>query len=68
MNRSLWQGIILLAFLVFGFLHAYDNMYPSAHVLFPFGGLVSIYSVITEGTIVHRTHGSSLFLKVVVVS
>jgi len=67
MNRSLWQGIILLTFLVFGFLHAYDNIYPSAHALCPFGGLVSIYSVITEGTFVHRTHGSSLFLMVAVI-
>jgi len=67
MNRSLWQGIILLTFLVFGFLHAYDNIYPSAHALCPFGGLVSIYSVVTEGAFVHRTHGSSLFLMVAVI-
>jgi len=67
MNRTLWQGIILLTFLVFGFLHAHDNIYPSAHALCPFGGLVSIYSVIAEGTFVHRTHGSSLFLMVAVI-
>lgn len=66
MNRTLWQGTVLAVFLAFAFLHAFDNLYPSAHALCPFGGLVSLYSIVTEGTFVHRTHGSSLFLFVAV--
>ncbi len=67
MNRSLWQGILVASFLVFAFLHAFDNIYPSAHALCPFGGLVSLYSLFTEGTFVYRTHGSSLFLFLAIV-
>ncbi len=66
MNRTLWQGAVLAVFLAFAFLHAFDNLYPSAHALCPFGGLVSFYSIVTEGTFVHRTHGSSLFLFIAV--
>ena len=67
MNRSLWQFILVVVFLAFAFLHAFDNIYPSAHALCPFGGLVSLYSLFTEGTFVYRTHGSSLFLFLAIV-
>lgn len=66
MNRSFWQGIVLAVMLVFAFLHTLDNIYPSAHALCPFGGLASLYSVITTGTFVHRVHASSIFLLLAV--
>lgn len=67
MNRTLWQLILVLAFLTFGFLHAYDSSYFSAHALCPFGGLASLYPLLTEGVFVHRIHGSSLFLFAAVI-
>lgn len=67
LTRRFWQGITLITITVFAFLHTLDNVYPSAHSLCPFGGLASLYSLITTGTFVHRVHGSALFLLLAVV-
>jgi len=39
---------------------------PSQHAVCPFGGFVSIYSYVTEGTFVKKTHFSSLILTGIV--
>jgi polyferredoxin len=67
LNRSFWQGLFLLTAIILAFLHTLDNIYPSAHGLCPFGGLVSLYSIVTTGTFIHRTHGSSLILLIAVI-
>ncbi len=65
--RLICQGVLLALVLVFAYLHTIDNIYPSSHALCPFGGLASLYSLVTTGTFVHRTHASSLFLLLAVV-
>lgn len=67
MNRSFWQGLFVLTAIILAFLHTLDNIYPSAHGLCPFGGLVSLYSIVTTGSFIYRTQGSSLVLLIAVI-
>ncbi len=65
--RAISQGVVLAVVVLFAYLHTLDNAYLSAHALCPFGGLASLYSVVTTGTFIHRTHASSLMLLLAVV-
>ncbi len=65
--RLVSQGIVLALVMLFAYLHTLDNIYPSSHALCPFGGLASLYSVVTTGAFIHRTHASSLVLLLAVI-
>lgn len=67
MVRYTILGVLLVYISFVGYMHQkYQVRFPSVDAICPFGGLESLFSILFEGTFLHRVLSSSLVLLIVI--